>query len=489
MVTKTIGGYTMHNYVLNPNIPHQRYFEDMTRIPHGSYHEQAYSDYLVRFAEDHGLRYRQYDSGSVIIYKPAAPGYEDHTPVMLQAHIDMVWEKTPESTHDFEKDPLTLVIRDGQLWADGTTLGADDGAGVAYMLSILENASLPHPPLECVFTVREEADMAGAFSVQAEDIAARRMIGLDDMGGGKTTYITSAGGADGTLSLRFPVQAPDAPCYQLQIDGLLGGHSGVYIDSELGNAIKCAVRILAALREVSPLCLASLKSGLHDNVIPRDCEAVFATSLPPAQVRQIVREVTVSLQKELRSSDPDLSVSLHKASCASTLTESDSATLLDLLYLFPHGRRHKSMELPGLITASENLAAVDLHDGEFSLLYSVRAMFESHLDMLENEIRILAGLFGCDHRIGDRYPSWEYSEHSPIRELLQELIRNHTGEELTLLPVHGGLECGVFSRMHPDMEIVTLGPLMYDVHTPDEHLDLQSFDEIYDLLLEMLKRL
>lgn len=489
----------MDKYVLNPDVPHQKFFEDMTRIPHGSYHEQAYSDYLVNFAKSRGLQYKQDSLGNVIIYKPGSCGYEGHPAVMLQSHMDMVWEKNQDCTHNFETEPLDLYIEDGYLWARGTTLGADDGVGVAYTLAILDDDTLPHPPLECVFTVQEEVGLYGAFAIDPADITAKRMIGLDDGGGGKTTYTTSAGGSDGTLTKSFTLSEEKGIAYRLKVGGLKGGHSGDCIDEELGNALKCCTRILMVLQDSAPLHLVSLEGGWQDNAIPRECEAVFLTDCKPQQVQSIVCEMTAQLKKELEQSDPNLFVSVEE--CASikdlpqdslpqkALNAGDSASLLDLLYIFPHGMRHKSLEIEGLPIASENMAAVHFHDGQFSLIYSPRAMYDSHLDQMEREIEIIARLYGCTLKKNPRYPSWEYRKDSFMREKLQEVVLRRTGEELILLPVHGGLECGVFSRLNPEMDIVTLGAVGLDVHTPQEHLDLKSFDDVYLMLTDLLKEL
>ena len=223
-------------YILDQNFLPEKYFEAICQIPHGSYHEKPLSDYLVRFAEQHGLRCRQYENWNVIIYKPGSEGYEEHPPLMLQAHIDMVCEKEDGVTHDFEKDPLSIYVENGELRARGTTLGADDGVGVAYMLSLLEDDRIPHPPLECVFTVQEEVGLIGSRDLVFEDITAKRMIGLDDMGG-DTCYVTSCGSQHVSASRDYIMAEPAGKAYRVEVSGLTGGHSGVCISREKGNAI------------------------------------------------------------------------------------------------------------------------------------------------------------------------------------------------------------------------------------------------------------
>lgn len=478
----------MRANVLDHSRPHHRHFEEMTRIPHGSYHEQAYSDYLVSFAEKHGLRCKQDEMGNVIIYKNGSKGYEDHPAVMLQGHMDMVWEKNKDCPHNFETDPLELYIKDGFLWANGTTLGADDGVGVSYMLSVLESTDLPHPPLECVFTVQEEVGLYGAFNIKKEDISAHRMIGLDD-GGGHLHLHHQRWRHRRKAAEKGSAHRSGRQGYRLTIGGLKGGHSGECIDKELGNSIKCCTRVLMAIKDQGAVRICDLDGGLQDNAIPRECEVSFLTDLPEEQVKATVEKLTAELKKELEQSDPDLTVRLEPVSCEKTMTAEDSASIIDLLYVFPHGFRHKSLQIEGLTITSENLAAIHLVDDVFTLIYSLRAMYDSALDEMEKEIEIIARLFCCDTTRSPRYPSWEYREDSFVRRQLQKVFKELTGQELILEAVHGGLECGVFSRFHDDMDIVTLGAIGLDVHTPNEHLDLASFDQTYELLLALLKEL
>ncbi len=475
--------------ILDWSKPYHRFFEEMTRIPHGSYNEKEYSSYLVEFAKARGLRYKQYEIGNVIIYKEVSPGYEDHPTVVLQAHMDMVCEKVPESDHDFEKDPLDLYIEDGWLHARGTTLGADDGTGVAYILSVLDDEKMPHPPLECVFTVREEVGLDGAFAMDPDDLKGRRYISLDDGGGGVITTITSAGGMrwNGT----YPVHRKlyDGEGYRLIIGGLQGGHSGECIDQEKGNAIKICARILKQLQKQGSLTLASFDGGSKDNAIPRDCEAVF-TAVPDAEtVSRRINEAADMIREELRYSDNGLTAVVEKVRVDQIWEQEESSRFLDFLSLCPNGMRHKSMNLEGLTTASENLAVIRTQEEEVSVTISLRAANESFLDEMAGELKILSGLYQISYEETSRYPAWTYEETSHMREVMKEAVRHAMGKELELLAVHGGLECGVFKNKWPDMDMVTLGPVGVDVHSPDERLDLKSFDECYVLFKEFLKRL
>ena len=474
--------------VLDWSIPYHRHFEEMTRIPHGSYHEKAYSDYLVSFAKKLGLRWKQYDAGSVIIYKPASPGYEEHPPVILQAHIDMVCEKAPGSLHDFDRDPLELYIQDGFLRARDTTLGADDGAGVAYILSILEDDSLPHPPLECIFTVQEEVTSVGVEVLDPADITARRMIGLDD-GGGTTTFVSSAGGVSVELERLLSWEKADMPGYTLRLSGLSGGHSGPCISEEKGNAIKLAVRVLCHLYTELGIRLSSLQGGSAANVIPGECAAVFASDAPPAELEKIVSEQLNAIRKELESSDPDISIVLTPCDAADVLSTGETWEVLSFLRLLPNGFRHKSMEIDGLTVASENLGVIRTGNGRLSTESHLRGALESYLDELLVEYQLLSERYGFRMREDDRYPAWAFDAASPIRKLMMEVYTEITGGEIRPIAVHGGLECGYFKGKFPDMDIVTVGPTTLNMHTTEESLDLKSFDDIYRVVTTMLARL
>lgn len=479
-------------HILDWTKPYHRFFEEMTRIPHGSYDEQSYSDYLTAFAAERNLKYKQYEIGNVIIYKEGSPGYEDHPAVVLQSHMDMVCEKVPESKHDFRKDPLDLYIEDGWLHARGTTLGADDGTGVAYMLSVLDDDTLCHPPLECVFTVQEEVGLGGAFALKQEDLKGRRYISLDDGGGGMFTTITSAGGMVWNGNLKTSITDEyhgKKNGFCMKIGGLQGGHSGESINQEKGNAIKICARILKELQKSDILTLSDLEGGSKDNAIPRDCRVKFVSAMEYDQIDRIVQETVLLIRREYQYSDAGVWASVTQVQTENVWTQEVSDRLLDFLSVCPDGMRHHSMKIPSLTTASANLAAVRSEAGEVTISISLRAAEESLLDKLELELEILAKLFHISCKTGSRYPAWGYEENSYMREVMKKAVKASMGKDLELLAVHGGLECGVFKSKWPDMDMVTLGPVGKDVHSPDERLDLQSFDDCYELLKEFLQML
>lgn len=474
--------------VLNHEKPHQKYFEEISRIPRGSFHEAACADYLVAFAEEQGLKYIRDELNNVVIYKPASAGYEDHGAVILQAHTDMVCEKNADCTHDFEKDPIDLYIENGILKARGTTLGADDGMGCAYMLAVLAS-DLPHPALECVFTVQEEVGLIGAFALKPEYFTAKRYVNLDFGGHGVGTCTTSAGGE--MIGLRKPVEFDecDTPAYRIFVTGLKGGHSGGCIMMELGNSLKICGRILKEISGSCDMRIRKLDGGLKNNAIPRECEAVFASEAREEEIRKAFESMKAQIVSEIGFQEPDFAVTLEKAESGPAICEEVSAEIIDLLYLLPTGLRHRSLQIANLPTASENLASVRTGADFLDFQYSLRAEKMSLRDQMEKEICILAGIYDMTMEVYSKFPSWEFNPNSAMRETLCRVYKEQKGSEMELLATHGGLECGVFCDMIPGLDVVTLGAETDGAHTPKEQMNLESFDRTFDVLMAFLKEL
>lgn len=473
--------------ILNHEILHQKYFEEMTCIPHGSFHEEAYSAYLEAFAKEHHFDYERDEKQNVIIRKPASKGYEKHEPVILQAHMDMVCEKNRDVAFDFAKDALKLKLEDGFLMAEGTTLGADDGVGVAYMLALLDDEEAEHPMLECVFTVQEEVGLFGALALKKEQLHAKRMINLDD-GGETASCISSAGG----MNVIFTHPNLQVPCteqaYRVDIKGLKGGHSGGEIDKERGNANRLLARTLYALNENFDMQIHLIDGGDKDNAIPREAFAIFLSDAPQANLQAKVQEMEAIFKKELEFSDAGIQVLFEKAEAETAMSIEDSENLLKLLLCIPDGLHHHSMNIEGLSTASSNLAVVHCKE-DIMINVSLRGALESYVDDLAVTMDILGEVFAFDTVHEARYPAWSYDEKSELREVMKRVCKELYDQELELLAVHGGLECGVFKALVPDMEIVTMGPIMSDIHTPQERLDMESFDRTYMFLKTFLENL
>ncbi len=468
------------------NKRHCYWFNELTKIPHGSRNEKALSDFIVEFAKDHGLAYKQDEVFNVIIDKKASPGYEDSETLVLQAHMDMVCEKNGDCDHDFLKDPLDLYVEDGLLKARGTTLGADDGTGVAYMLAILEDDSLAHPPLSCIFTTMEEIGLLGAAQLKPEDVHGHRMVSLD--GGGEChTLLSSAGGGTSVITRKVLYEMNDDPCLVLNVKGLLGGHSGGDIHLEKGNANKIAARMIKeAQRKGFDLRLVSFNGGMKDNAIPREAKAVLAYKGDFDAIKAFMADTEKKIWKELEFSDAGFKVEVEKTKCAEKMSAEDSKAVIDMLYLLPNGMKNRSMVIEGLTTTSLNVGVVTTRDDVVEVQTLVRAALDSNTDDLLDQIAVLCELIGFKHTVEGKYPGWSYSEVSPMRDIFRKVCEEN-GRKLEMSAAHGGCECGVFKGLDPEIDIISFGPITRYIHTPDEELDLESFDRSYNLLCEIIK--
>lgn len=465
--------------------PYCFYFNEIAKIPHGSYDEKKLSDYLVKFGKDRGLKTIQDENLNVIIYKDASEDYKTSKPLLLQAHMDMVCEKNKDSKHDFKTDPLDLYVEDNWLKAKGTTLGADDGTGVAYMLAILDDNSLKHPPLECCFTVKEEVGLIGALHLDPSLFKARRMISLDG-GGEVSTGISSAGGCVVTQTFNLKWLNNKKPSYRLFITGLSGGHSGGEIHKEKGNANKIAFRILKELN--IPLNLISAQGGLKDNAIPRECEIVFASDIPFEEIKNKVTKSSNNILKELEFSDNGFKCLLEKTTDREKAMDTKlSQEIIDYIFLLPDGFKHRSMAIEGLTLTSLNLGILETENEKLTIISSLRSALDCSIDHLIDEIKTLASLFNVHIKTSARYPGWNYKADSDMRKKLNKVIETIYHKPLVEMATHGGCECGVFAAMSKDMDILTYGPITEDIHSPKERLDLASFDRAYIVLTSLIK--
>ena len=473
-------------WVLNPEIPHQRFFEEMTRIPHGSYHEKAYGDYLENFARKHNFEYRRDEIGNVVMYKPASKGYETHPYVAIQAHMDMVWAKEPDCDHDFEKEPLKLYKKDGYLRAKGTTLGADDGTGVAYILALLDNKDAQHPPIEAIFTVQEEVGLNGAKALKREEIRSRQLISLD-CGGGDSIYISSLGGFRGKAEKTFAMEKAEGNAFTVTVDGLKGGYSSGYME-EQRNAIDLTARILEYLNQHGGIRLVSLTGGVEDSKIATTCRAVLTSRMPEEKLKAGLEKIAADIKKEAGPAEPGLMIRSEKTSTEQQMTQKDSDEIISLLFLLPCGFRHRHSTFSEIMSESVNWIFAETGEDTFTLTYALRGSTDSMVEHMQEEIRLMAETFGASAEEISSFPAWEFHD-SRLLHTLQKVFRESEGKELGLIPVQGGLECGVFAHMYEDMDIIAMGPYGYDVHTPEEHMDLANFDSLYLVFEKLLAAL
>lgn len=464
------------------------YFEKLCSIPHGSGNTKAISDYLVSFAKEHGLRYIQDKSNNVILFQEGTAGYEDHPTVILQGHMDMVCEKDADCPLNLETDGLDVTHNETFVYANGTTLGADDGIAVAYALALLSDPSIPHPPLEVIITVDEETGMFGAADIDLSEIKGRTFINLDCEGEGIFT-VSCAGGARATIKIPVQRRAVYGPCVRLTVDGLQSGHSGVDIDKNRANANKVMGEFLRRVQALMPLCLTSLSGGSKDNAIPKSCQA---TLVAMGIGLKRINDIAEALQKEVREQydEPDAIVRGDDVDAlgGNALTTEDTAKVIRLLCEIPNGVHAMSQDIPGLVQTSSNLAIVRL-DEEVRITVSVRSSVNQERQDVLDQLQDAAKAYGGQYSQRGVYPAWEYKKDSALRETMTLIFRKMFGKEPKIEAIHAGLECGIFADKLPGLDCVAIGPQMYDIHTSRERLEIASTERTWKFLLEILKAL
>lgn len=473
---------------LEPKAP-LSYFEEICAIPHGSRNTKQISDYLVAFAESHGLRYIQDDSNNVLLFKPGTPGYETHAPVILQGHMDMVCEKDPDCAIDMEKEGLDLTHDGIDIFARGTTLGGDDGIAVAYALALLASNDLPHPPLEVIITVDEEIGMLGADAVDLSMLQGRTLLNLDSEDEGILT-VSCAGGATATLTLPVSRKPVYGPCISLTVDGLTGGHSGVEIHKNRANANKVMGEFLSRVQKEMPLCITSLQGGAKDNAIPRSCKvSCVAMGMELGGINAIAE----ALQNEVRAQydEPEAIVRADNVDAlgGNALSTQDTGRVIGLLCAVPNGVQTMSSDMPGLVQTSLNLGIAKLEGEQLRLTFSVRSSVNAEKQGLLQRLRETVETFDGSYSQMGEYPAWEYRKDSPLRELMVQVHEAMFGTTPEVVAIHAGLECGILADKLPGLDCVSFGPQMQDIHTSREKLNIASTGRMWEYLLEILKRL
>ena len=476
-------------YIINGREPAAvfRFFEDICAIPHPSHHEEGVADYLEAFAEERGLWCYRDELHNVLIKKPATKGLEGRAPILLQGHTDMVAEKNGDVEHDFLHDPLNLFLDGDLLGARGTTLGGDDGIAVAIMLALLDGALDKHPALECLFTVAEEVGLNGAHGFDYTKIEARRMINLDSENLGVVTA-GCAGGLRSELTLAYRTVPMTKNALRVRIKGLMGGHSGVDIATGRANSNKLMGRLLAGLCKRMQVNLISLCGGSKDNAIPRECEAGFAVDDPNA-ARAYLEEQAVLIRGELVAADVGFALEIDPCTGEGMLSDADSLRAVALLSTVDNGVKEMNASVAGLVEWSRNLGVIRTENGEMTFVFSSRSAMESRLDASVEELEALAALTGCTTRHHSRYPGWVYAPASPLRDAYLEAYRAVTGKSARVDVIHAGLECGIIYSKIPDMDIISIGPDMQDIHSPAERLDLASVEVFWKTLARVIEGL
>ena len=464
------------------------YFEKICSIPHGSKNTKLISDYLVEFAKEHGLRYIQDEANNVILFQEGTCGMEDHPPVILQGHMDMVCEKDESCPIDMATEGLDVTHDGESVFAKGTTLGGDDGIALAYALALLADKSIPHPPLEVIITVDEEIGMLGADVIDLSMLKGKTLINIDSEDEGVFT-VSCAGGCRATLTLPVDRRAVYGPCIRLSVDGLQGGHSGVEIHKNRANANKIMGIFMSRIQELMPLCLTSFSGGSKDNAIPRSCQAnLVAMGIHLERINDIAEKLQAEVREQYDEPEATVQAFDVDALGGNSLSTESTAKVIGLLCAVPNGVQAMSQDIPGLVQTSLNLGIAKLGE-RFTATFSVRSSVNSEkVDLLEQLKKLSEFYEGVYSQMGD-YPAWEYKKDSLLRDTMVRVYSDMFGKAPEVVAIHAGLECGILGEKIPGLDGVSIGPQMHDIHTSREKLEIESTERTWKFLLEVLKNL
>ncbi len=464
-----------------------KYFEELSSIPRGSGNTRKVSDWLVSFAKERNLEHYQDELNNVIIIKEATKNCENSDAIILQGHMDMVCEKSDDCNKDMENEGLDLVLDGDVISAKGTTLGADNGIAVAMMLAILDDDMISHPRVECVFTVDEETGMYGASFIDVSPLKGKMMLNVDSEDEGVFT-VSCAGGNVTLCSLEVKREDFKGETLKIRINGLTGGHSGVEIDKGRANSNIIMGRLLALLAPLGEIRLISVGGGLKNNAIPVDTTAVLVTDnvdLVKAECEALEKKV----KNEYRTTDKNMTVTVTNADYSMPLTKEDSDKVICMLNCLPDGVVSMSNDIKGLVQTSLNLGILKTEDNTVNAEMCVRSSVDSQKEMLTVRLgQIMKGLNGTAETFGD-YAGWEYRKNSPLRDLMVNVFEKQYGHKPKIEAIHAGLECGVFSGKIKDLDCISFGPQLEDIHTFREKMYVSSVQRVWNMLLEVLKRL
>lgn len=469
-----------------------RHFESLTRIPRGSGNEKEVSDFLVKFAQELGLEVIQEECLNVIINKPATVGYEKSPRVILQGHMDIVCAKREDLEFDFTKDPIPVVLDGDMIRTKGTTLGADNGIAVAMAMAILESKDLPHPPVTALFTVAEETGMDGVIGLHSENISGDILINIDSEEEG-TVLSSCAGGVNNLVSL--PIEWLDVDqsknAYKVSIKGLLGGHSGMEIDKNRGNAIKLLGRVLDTINSNVSIDIAKVSGGEKMNAIAKMSDVVIVTDkVNEEKLEKLINDYQNIFSNEFKTSDPDIKLYIEKIEKPSKVfSEGTKKSLISLLLLIPNGVQTMSADIEGLVESSNNIGVLETKENKIVFSSAVRSSVKTLKEEINNRIQTICNLTGASMELVSDYPEWEYKVDSPIRDLMSKVYSDMYSDELKVDAIHAGLECGLLKEKVGDIDMISIGPNIYDVHTPNEHLSISSTRRVFEFLCEVLKRI
>lgn len=466
------------------------YFEEICSIPHTSFHEKQLSDYCAEFARKKGLSFTQDAMGNLFIAADATHGYEDAEPVIIQGHLDMVGEKDLDCPLDLEKDGLQIYVNEDQIRAKGTTLGADNGIAVAYALALLDSENIPHPPLEIILTVSEEAGLIGASAMDLSSCKGRKFINLDSEEEGIFT-VGCAGGRRAECNIPIRRVMKTGYYVNLSLTGLLGGHSGMEINKGRANANTLLGRFLLLLNEKIPYGLLELSGGTKENAIPKESSAALIISSKHSKiVEDTIAEFQDILRCEFASSDPDICftgvVDTEEEETELVLDNFSLEKILTILNLTPNGVQAMCADLPGLVETSMNLGITNLENETFQMRVSIRSSVSSMKELLSMKLKHLVYMMDGTIEFSGDYPAWPYKKDSKLRDLCLQIYKEQYGKEPEIQLIHAGLECGIFSDKLPGLDCISFGPNLTDVHTTREALSISSVQRVWEYLKALL---
>jgi len=469
------------------------YFYQMSQIPRESKHEEQVLEWVKKVARELNLPFKQDDAGNIVIAKPASPGYENAPGVVLQGHVDMVCEKNKGTEHDFRKDPIRLV-RDGDyITADGTTLGADNGIGVAAALAVLADDELLHPPVEALFTVDEETGLTGANALQPGFVEGRILVNCDSEEDG-ALYVGCAGGKDTEMFFDIPWEKATSGKKALiaKITGLKGGHSGLDIHVQRANAVKQLNRVLWKAAEKFDIRLYYIDGGSKHNAIPREADAKLLIDTGDFDAfQQMIKEYESVLQNEFKSVEPGLQLLVEETAeyPEQVFTAEFQSRLMNFLYVIPHGVQAMSNDIEGLVETSTNMATIHTDEKQIAVLTSQRSSVASEIVDIADKVKASGLLAGADVRQGLGYPAWQPNMDSKILKFMKETYKQRYGEYPQVKAIHAGLECGIIGEKYDGMDMISFGPTILGAHSPDERVEIRTVEKFWELLVEVLAQL
>lgn len=474
---------------LEPKIVWNHFYE-ITQIPRPSKKEEKIRAFLQEFGQKNNFETKTDKAGNVLITKPATLGYEDKKTIILQSHMDMVCEKNSGVEFDFENDPIQTEIRGEWLHAKGTTLGADNGIGMALMLAVLSSDEVKHPKIECLFTTDEETGLTGAFALEDDLLTGDVLINLDSEDDGEI-FVGCAGGIDTTARFRYKTRkTPEGYfAFSVNVSGLMGGHSGDDIEKRRGNANKILNRILWNMMREMDLRIAKIDGGNLHNAIPREASALAVVPYADKEnVRVIFNQISADIEGENKEVEIKMHLALHSEDVPKlTLTKKSTKKLLNAIYACPHGIKAMSADMPGLVETSTNLASVKMiEDDIIKIVTSQRSSVESAKYDIAHQVEAVFRLAGCKVTHGDGYPGWKPNLSSNILKVAEKSFKKLFDKTPKIKAIHAGLECGLFLKKHPHLDMISIGPTMRGVHSPDERLHIPAVGRAWEWLVDIL---